>query len=62
MPQAQRLADPHPGLTQQREQQPVPQPVAGVQDRLHLGDGERARQLARRLQRDRAPGLQLALW
>src|SRR6266487_3667593 len=29
-----------------------PQPPAGVQDRLHLGHGQDARQLLRRLQRD----------
>jgi hypothetical protein len=45
---------------QQAEQEPVPQPVAGVQDRLHLSQSEHTRQLARRPQRDRTPGLRLA--
>ena len=44
--QPQRLPDPHPGVVQHREQQPVPQPVAAVQDRLHLGGGQDPRVLA----------------
>ena len=50
-----------PGVIEHREQQPVPQPVAGVQDRLHLAGGQHPRQLLRRLQRDRPPRLRLAL-
>ena len=60
--QPQRLPDPHPGVVQHREQQPVPQPVAGVEDRLHLGGGQDPRVLARHLQPDHPPrgGLGLA--
>ena len=60
--QPECLPDPHPGVAEQREQQPVPQPVAPVQDRLHLGSGQDPWVLARHLQPDHPPrgGLGLA--
>ena len=61
VPEPERLPDPHPGVIQHREQQPVPQPAAGIQDRLDLLDGQHPRELARCLQRDRAAGDRLAL-
>jgi hypothetical protein len=38
MAQTKGLADPHADIQQQREQQAVPQVVAGVEDRLSLLD------------------------
>ena len=43
VPQPERLTDPHPGVVENGEQQTVPQPVAAVQDRLHLRDGQHPR-------------------
>src|ERR1019366_10422381 len=48
-------------LVHQGEEEAVPQPGAGVQDRLRLGDGEDPRQLLRRLQRDRPAAIRLPL-
>ena len=61
VPQPQRLPDPHPRVVQHREQQPVPQPVARVQDRLHLRGGQDPRVLARHLQPDHPPRCRLGL-
>nr|WP_242002305.1 hypothetical protein [Kribbella steppae] len=61
VPQAQRLADPDAAVPQQREQEPIPQPLAGVEDRLSLRDREDTRELAGRRQLDRAPRLPLPL-
>jgi hypothetical protein len=55
VPQPQRLPDPHPGVVKHREQQPVPQPITRVQDRLHLHGGQDPRVLARHLQPDHPP-------
>jgi len=38
--QPQRLPDAHPGVQKHREQQPIPQVLAGIQDPLHLTGGE----------------------
>jgi hypothetical protein len=53
--QPERLADPHPRLGQQREQEPITQPHASREDRGDLLDGERPRQPPWRLELDR-PG------
>ena len=47
MSQPQHLADPQAGVQQQTEQQPVPQVLAGIQDRLHLLGGQHLRSGAR---------------
>jgi hypothetical protein len=59
MPKSEGLADPQP-FPQHREQEPVPQPGARVQDRLDLCGGQDPRQRARRLQLDRPPPFHLA--
>jgi hypothetical protein len=62
VPQAKRLADPHPGLGQQRQQEPVPQMLACGQDRSYLAGVQGPRDPAghrqpHRPRRDRlAPG------
>ncbi len=48
-----------PRLVHQGEEEAVPQPRAGIQDRLGLGDGEDPRQFPRCLQRDRPPAIRL---
>jgi hypothetical protein len=42
--QAERLADPHPGPEQQREQEPVPQPSLGGEHRRDLLERQRPRE------------------
>jgi hypothetical protein len=44
MPHAQGLPDPQAGLQQHRQQQPVPQMTAGIQDRLGFRHGQHPRQ------------------
>ena len=46
MPQPQRLPDPHPCPEQQREQEPVPQPLLRVDHRRDLSHRQRSRQAA----------------
>ena len=60
MPQAESFADP-PGVPQDGKQEAVPQMLAGIQDRLRLGHGQRPRQFPGRLQRDGAARLRLVL-
>jgi len=43
----ERLPDPQPGVQQHREQQPVPQPGAAIQDRLRLRRGNASPCVAR---------------
>lgn len=45
------------GIEHQGEQQPVPQMIAGIQDRLNLLNGKDFRQWPRCLQLDRPPHL-----
>jgi hypothetical protein len=61
MAQPQRLADAHAAVEQHREQQPVPQMVAGVQDRLHLPGGQHPRLPLGRRQLHRPAPLRLVL-
>ena len=61
MPEAEGLAGPAAALVKQGEEEAVPQPGAGIQDRLRLGDGQDPRQLLRRLQRDRPAAIRLPL-
>jgi hypothetical protein len=60
MPHAQGLADPQAGLEQHRQQQPVPQVTAGVQDRLGLHRGQHTRQRPGSLHLHRQPRLRAA--
>ena len=53
--QAERLADAHAGLGQQRQQEPVPQVLAGAEDRGHLAGIQGPRRPAGHDQLDR-PG------
>jgi hypothetical protein len=57
MAQTEGLADPHASIQQQREQQPVPQVLTGIQDRLNLFDRKDFRTRRRRPQADRPPPL-----
>ena len=50
VPQPERLADPHPGLGQQRQQEPVPQVLARRQDRHDLPGLQGARRTPRHVQ------------
>jgi len=52
--QPERLTHPDPGLCQQREQEPVPQPRAGGEDHRDLLHGQRGRQPPRCLELDRS--------
>jgi|SRR5712691_1148908 len=52
MPEAKYFAGPAAGLVHQGEKEAVPQPGAGVEDRLRLGGGQDPRQLLRDLERD----------
>ncbi len=61
MPQPERLAHAHPGLGQQRQQEPVPQVLAGSQDRGHLPGIEGARRPAGHGEPDRPGRDRLAL-
>jgi hypothetical protein len=61
MTQAEYFTGPAAGLVKNGEEQAVPQPRAGIQDRLHLGGREDPRQLLLFLQRDCPPAIRLAL-
>ena len=61
MTQAQGLAALAAAPVKQGEEEAVPQPGAGIEDRLRLGDGEDPRQLLRRLQRDHPAAIRLPL-
>jgi hypothetical protein len=53
VPQPERLTDPHPGIGEQGEQQPVTQVFTGIQDGLCLDRGENPRSRLRGRQLDR---------
>ena len=57
----ERLPDPHPGVEQHREQQPVPQVLTGIQDRLDLLERQDPRDALGRLDLDGALPLRLLL-
>ena len=61
MPEAEYFASPAAGLVQQGEEEAVPQPGAGVEDRLRLGGGQDLRQLLRDLERDGPAAIGLVL-
>jgi hypothetical protein len=61
VPQPECLPDPHPGLGQQRQQEPVPQVIARSQDGRHLPGTEGPRHPPGRGQPDRPRGDRLAL-
>jgi hypothetical protein len=60
MTQAEYFADPAACLVKNGEEEAVPQPGAGIKDRLHLGGSQYPRQLLRRLQRDGPAPIRLA--
>ena len=61
MTEPERFPRPAACLVQQGEEEAVPQPPAGIQDRLHLGHGQDPRQLLVRLQRDGPAAVRPAL-
>jgi hypothetical protein len=61
MTEAKHFASAAACLMKNGEEEAVPQPRAGIQDRLHLGGRENPRQLLLRLQRDRPPAIRLSL-
>src|SRR6266496_3245557 len=61
MTEPEGLTSPAAAVMKQGEEEAVPQPGAGIEDRLHLGDFQDPRQLLRRLQRDRPPAIRLPL-
>ena len=62
MAQPERLTHPNAGIEHQGKQQPVPQMLAGIQDRLNLLNSKDFRQRLRRLQLDRPPPLATRVW
>jgi hypothetical protein len=60
MPEAERFACAAAALVKDGEEEAVPQPGAGIQDRLHLRRRQDPRQLLRGLQRDRPPAIRLS--
>src|SRR5712692_3373037 len=61
MTEPEGLASPAAAVIKQGEEEAVPQPGAGVQDRLRLGNGEDPGQLPRGLQRYGPPAIRLPL-
>ena len=61
MTEPEHFAGPAAAFVKQGEEEAVPQPRAGIQDRLHLADGQDPRQLLRGLQRDRPAAIRLPL-
>src|SRR5262249_203008 len=61
MTESEHFAGPAAAFVKQGKEKAVPQPRAGIQDRLHLAGGQDPRQLPRGLQRDRPPAIRLVL-
>ena len=61
VPEPEGLAGPAAAFVKQGEEKAVPQPGAGIQDRLRLGDSEDPRQFPRSLQRDDPAAIRLPL-